>query len=82
MVTNSSRKTWKLPESPVIALGLAILGHALWNGSSWGVGYLTRDLSWDWATSPDFLDRVLVDAYGLWADKSWLLYSICQMSQY
>ncbi len=38
-------KAWKLPESPVIALGLAILGHALWNGSSWGVGYLTRDLS-------------------------------------
>ena len=32
-------KAWKLPESPVIALfGLAILGHALWNGSSWELG--------------------------------------------
>ena len=33
-------KVWKLPRNPVIGLGLAICGHALWNGSLWFVSWL------------------------------------------
>lgn len=28
---------WKMPSTVPIGLGLAVLGHALWNGTSWGV---------------------------------------------
>ena len=31
---------------PLMGIGLAILGHALWNGSSWGIGLLTADVHW------------------------------------
>jgi RsiW-degrading membrane proteinase PrsW (M82 family) len=33
-------KVWSLPRNPVIGLMLAMCGHALWNGSSWIVGWL------------------------------------------
>ena len=33
-------KVWKLPRNPVIGLGLAISGHAAWNGSLWFVSWL------------------------------------------
>ena len=31
---------WPMPTTLGAGLGLAIAGHALWNGSSWGVGML------------------------------------------
>ena len=36
----------QLPTTPLMGIGLAILGHALWNGSSWGIGLLTADAHW------------------------------------
>jgi len=33
-------KTWNLPTNPFFGIGLAIIGHALWNGSSWFVSWL------------------------------------------
>jgi len=33
-------KVWNLPKNPSVGIGLAILGHALWNGSSWFVSWL------------------------------------------
>ena len=36
----------QLPTTPLMGIGLAILGHALWNGSSWGIGLLTADIHW------------------------------------
>ena len=36
-------KVWNLPQSPLIGISLGIVGHALWNGSSWFVGWLFRD---------------------------------------
>ena len=33
-------KVWNLPRSPVTGISLAILGHAMWNGSSWIVSWL------------------------------------------
>lgn len=32
-----------MPTTLGAGIGLAILGHALWNGSSWGVGLLLAD---------------------------------------
>ena len=36
-------KVWNLPQSPLIGISLGMAGHALWNGSSWIVGWLFRD---------------------------------------
>ena len=36
-------KVWNLPQSPLIGISLGMAGHALWNGSSWFVGWLFRD---------------------------------------
>ena len=33
-------KVWSLPTNPITGISLAILGHALWNGSSWIVSWL------------------------------------------
>lgn len=33
-------KVWNLPRNPITGISLAILGHALWNGSSWVVSWL------------------------------------------
>ncbi len=33
-------KVWNLPQSPIVGISLAIMGHALWNGSSWVVSWL------------------------------------------
>ena len=33
-------KVWNLPRSPIAGISLAILGHAIWNGSSWIVSWL------------------------------------------
>ena len=33
-------KVWNLPRSPITGISLAILGHAMWNGSSWIVTWL------------------------------------------
>ena len=33
-------KVWNLPQNPAIGISLAIIGHALWNGSSWFVSWL------------------------------------------
>ena len=37
------RHAWPMPTTLGAGLGLAILGHALWNGSSWGVGMVLAD---------------------------------------
>ena len=37
------RHAWPMPTTLGAGLGLAILGHALWNGSSWGVGMALAD---------------------------------------
>ena len=37
------RHAWPMPTTLGAGIGLAILGHALWNGSSWGVGLLLAD---------------------------------------
>jgi RsiW-degrading membrane proteinase PrsW (M82 family) len=34
---------WPMPTNLGVGLGLAMLGHALWNGSSWGVSMLLSD---------------------------------------
>ena len=34
---------WAMPQTIVGGVSLAILGHGLWNGSSWGVGVLLAD---------------------------------------
>ena len=36
----------QLPTTPLMGIGLAVLGHALWNGSSWGIGHLTANIHW------------------------------------
>ena len=36
-------KVWNLPQSPLIGISLGMVGHALWNGSSWFVGWLFRE---------------------------------------
>jgi len=33
-------KVWSLPSNPITGISLAILGHAMWNGSSWIVSWL------------------------------------------
>lgn len=33
-------KTWSLPTNPIIGISLAMVGHSLWNGTSWLVSYL------------------------------------------
>ena len=35
-------KVWNLPQSPILGISLAIMGHALWNGSSWIVSWLFK----------------------------------------
>ena len=37
------RHAWPMPTTLGTGIGLAILGHALWNGSSWGVGMLLAE---------------------------------------
>lgn len=32
--------SWNLPRNPIIGISLAILGHSLWNGSSWLVSWM------------------------------------------
>ena len=36
----------QLPTTPAMGICLAILGHALWNGSSWGISLLTANIHW------------------------------------
>ena len=38
-------KVWSLPRSPIIGISLAIIGHSLWNGSSWLIGWIFKDTS-------------------------------------
>lgn len=33
-------RSWNLPRNPMIGISLAILGHSLWNGSSWLVSWM------------------------------------------
>ena len=37
-------KTLPLPQTPLVGLLLAMMGHAFWNGSSWLVGFLFEDM--------------------------------------
>ena len=36
-------RVWNLPSNPISGIGLAIIGHAAWNGSSWFVSWLFMD---------------------------------------
>lgn len=38
LLRRHERHAWRMPTEPWAGVGLAMLGHALWNGSSWGVG--------------------------------------------
>ena len=38
-------KVCSLPRSPIIGISLAIIGHSLWNGSSWLIGWIFKDTS-------------------------------------
>ncbi len=38
-------RCWSLPKSPAVGIGLGIIGHSIWNGSSWLVGMLFVDFS-------------------------------------
>jgi RsiW-degrading membrane proteinase PrsW (M82 family) len=37
------KHAWPMPQTISIGLMMAIAGHALWNGSSWGVGMILSD---------------------------------------
>ena len=36
-------KVWSLPRNPIVGISLAIIGHSLWNGSSWLIGWVFKD---------------------------------------
>lgn len=65
VVQRHQHHAWAMPQTVPVGLGLAVLGHALWNGSSWGV---SRALS----NSDGTLSLVLelswlaVMIFGLW----------------
>lgn len=56
---------WRMPQTVPMGLGFAVLGHALWNGSSWGVN---RALSNDDSTLALLLELswLVVMIFGLW----------------
>ena len=37
--------TIQLPRNPLVGISLAIAGHSIWNGSSWLISYIFRDVS-------------------------------------
>ena len=43
LLSRHQKHAWPMPQTLSTGLLLAILGHALWNGSSWGVGILLAD---------------------------------------
>jgi len=43
LLSRHQKHAWPMPQTLSTGLLLAILGHALWNGSSWGVGMLLAD---------------------------------------
>jgi len=42
-VAKWEKQSWNLPATIPAGIGAAILGHGLWNGTSWGVGRLLSD---------------------------------------
>jgi hypothetical protein len=43
LVSRYEQYAWSMPTKPLTGILLAILGHGLWNGTSWGVGRLLAD---------------------------------------
>ena len=43
---SSREEAFTLPKNPFYAIGLAILFHSFWNGSSWFLGVLFNDVHW------------------------------------
>ena len=43
LLVKHQRHAWSMPTTVQGGLFLAMLGHGLWNGSSWGVGMLLKD---------------------------------------
>ncbi len=43
LLRRHEQHAWAMPTSVGAGLGLAILGHGLWNGSSWGVALMLSD---------------------------------------
>ena len=43
---STKEKAISLPKNPFYAVGLAMLFHAFWNGSSWLVGIISDDVFW------------------------------------
>ena len=43
LVSRYEQYAWSMPSRPLAGILLAILGHGLWNGTSWGVGRLLAD---------------------------------------
>ena len=44
LVGRLEKHSWNLPKTVPAAIGAAILGHGLWNGTSWGVSKLLADV--------------------------------------
>ena len=61
------KSAWPLPKTVPVALGLAMLGHALWNGSSWA---LSR-----WVTTEDSLTALFIDLG--WLFSSMVILWLC-----
>jgi hypothetical protein len=38
-----ANRVWTLPRTPLLGIPLAMMGHALWNGSGWLVSWIFRD---------------------------------------
>ena len=38
-----ANRVWSLPRTPLLGIPLAMMGHALWNGSGWLVSWIFRD---------------------------------------
>lgn len=43
LLTRHEAHAWRMPTRVSTGIALAMLGHALWNGSSWGVALLLQD---------------------------------------
>jgi len=70
-VHHSKRKHWKLPRTPMIGIGLAILGHAFWNGSSTIVLLVVEKAAGETAAILAMLGWTLIMVSGLlWIGKN------------
>ncbi len=65
LIINPS-KAWNLPRDPVIAILFAIIGHAIWNGSSWLSMWVGEKLAGDVGMLISALFWTLILLIALW----------------